>query len=493
MAAKEIASKKLKQTWTTAVFALALKQTKNKIWSSSLSANADVKKGTTVLEQHASYVTEANPLGVGAHVGIVEHDGVDPDKKADKDSLDVLWFDKQRIACKQVLCWQCPPKGTVLQCIRDPEHPTKLLRVEIDGYSPRGVSLLVQHVGFVGKKTAARKKKSTTVAKNKKSDKDNEKPKAVDKDNEKPKATSKKRHSRKRSNSLKARTAKNQRATRAKNAKKQRQQATREKLAARMSGDSDSEDQCVRASKRWSRFRRDKLPAELCQKLVEEVNIREDEICDLTFDKYQWIPFLNRVAREYTYLHSRRYKNDAMHLHREEILAAAVSAVLGQLKPLVVKPMDGNRDEIVAACQRMIETAFGLSGKVKEEKPTSQRWIATKVKTGKYSCRECDEHHELMDAKVNALMNKWIKKGSPTGAYKLKPGQEVPGPDALYQLSERRVGRRRATVCQRAIYRCSSVIFVGVLAWVFQRDFVGVLAWVFQRDVCRCSGVDDPA
>ena len=101
MAAKEIASKKLKQTWTTAVFALALKQTKNKIWSSSLSANADVKKGTAVLEQHASYVTEANPLGVGAHVGIVEHDGVDPDKKADKDSLDVLWFDKQRIAWLQ--------------------------------------------------------------------------------------------------------------------------------------------------------------------------------------------------------------------------------------------------------------------------------------------------------------------------------------------------------------------------------------------------------
>ena len=158
MTDREIASKKgLKQTWSTAAFAVALKQTKNQIWISSLSVSADVKKGTAVLEQHASYATKTNPLGVGPHVGIVEYDGIDPKKKAPNDSLDVVWFDKKRIACKQVLCWQCPPKGTVLQCIRDPADPSKLLRIEIDGYSPRGVSLLVQHVGFVGKKTAGKK------------------------------------------------------------------------------------------------------------------------------------------------------------------------------------------------------------------------------------------------------------------------------------------------------------------------------------------------
>ena len=222
-------------------------------------------------------------------------------------------------------------------------------------------------------------------------------------------------------------------------------------------------------SRAWKRFRRAKLPDIIRDKLVEEVNIRESEICDSTFDKFQWIPFLNRVAREYSYLHKRRYANDVMHLHREQILVAAVATIMDQLKPLVVKPLEGNRAEIVSACQRMIETAFGLAGLKKQEKKSSAAWIASVIKSGKYTCRECDEYPELMDAKVTSMMNAMIKMGSPTGAYILQDGQQVPSPDALYQLSERRVGRRRATVFQRAVCQCCSV------------------------NVCQCSGVGVPA
>ena len=395
------------------------------------------------MEQHHSYKDKSdNPIGVGKHFGVVACDALDPDKKADNDSLDVNWYDGERIPIKQVLTWLCPPKGTILRCITKPDQPTKIYNIEITGYSARGVCVLSQHVGYKGR---SRKRKQAT-----KKAKTSPKPKKTN-PKKKPKTDNK--------------------ATASKRKRKIGTKNENPKLMISDSDDGHSSDDSLPTcpSRAWKRFRRAKLPDIIRDKLVEEVNIRESEICDSTFDKFQWIPFLNRVAREYSYLHKRRYANDVMHLHREQILVAAVATIMDQLKPLVVKPLEGNRAEIVSACQRMIETAFGLAGLKKQEKKSSAAWIASMIKSGKYTCRECDKYPELMDAKVTSMMNVMIKMGSPTGVYILQDGQHVPNPDALYQLSERRVGRRRATVFQRAVCQCCSV------------------------NVCQCSGVGVPA
>ena len=395
------------------------------------------------MEHHHSYKNKSdNTIGVGKHFGVVACDALDPDKKADNDSLDVNWYDGERIPIKQVLTWLCPPKGTILRCITKTDQPTKIYNIEITGYSARGVCVLSQHVGYKGR---SRKRKQAN-----KKGKTSPKPKKVN---------------------PKKKTKTDNKATASKRKRKIGTNNENPKLKISDSDDGHSSDDSLPTcpSKAWKRFRRAKLPDIIRDKLVEEVNIRESEICDSTFDKFQWIPFLNRVAREYSYLHKRRYANDVMHLHREQILVAAVATIMDQLKPLVVKPLEGNRAEIVSACQRMIETAFGLAGLKKQEKKSSAAWIASVIKSGKYTCRECDKYPELMDAKVTSMMNAMIKMGSPTGAYILQDGQQVPSPDALYQLSERRVGRRRATVFQRAVCQCCSV------------------------NVCQCSGVGVPA
>ena len=401
------------------------------------------KKRAAGYEQHHSYKNKSdNPIGVGKHFGVVACDALDPDKKADNDSLDVNWYDGERIPIKQVLTWLCPPKGTILRCITKPDQPTKIYNIEITGYSARGVCVLSQHVGYKGR--SRKRKQATKKAKT----------------SPKPKKTNPKK-----------KTKTDNKATASKRKRKIGTTNENPKLKISDSDDGHSSDDSLPTcpSRAWKRFRRAKLPDIIRDKLVEEVNIRESEICDSTFDKFQWIPFLNRVAREYSYLHKRRYTNDVMHLHREQILVAAVATIMDQLKPLVVKPLEGNRAEIVSACQRMIETAFGLAGLKKQEKKSSAAWIASVIKSGKYTCRECDEYPELMDAKVTSMMDTMIKMGSPTGAYILQDGQQVPSPDALYQLSERRVGRRRATVFQRAVCQCCSV------------------------NVCQCSGVGVPA
>ena len=84
------------------------------------------------MEQHHSYKNKSdNPIGVGKHFGVVACDALDPDKKADNDSLDVNWYDGERIPIKQVLTWLCPPKGTILRCITKPDQPTKIYNIEI--------------------------------------------------------------------------------------------------------------------------------------------------------------------------------------------------------------------------------------------------------------------------------------------------------------------------------------------------------------------------
>ena len=207
------------------------------------------------------------------------------------------------------------------------------------------------------------------------------------------------------------------------------------------------------ADARWVRFRRKQLDAAANKRLVAQVVLREQELVDNTFDKEQWISFADRVAREYRFLHDRNFPEDCMHLYREAPMASAVSVILTQLRPLVVRPMDGKLSDIVPATQRIVEHALELSGNPKKEKSNTSTWIASRLKSGDITYRECDEHPELMDGKIAQTMADWYKKGSETGAYLLKKGQRVPGPEELYQLSDRRVGRRRATVgC-----RCSRV------------------------------------
>ena len=208
----------------------------------------------------------------------------------------------------------------------------------------------------------------------------------------------------------------------------------------------DSDDSSAPTDARWLRFRRAQLDDEVSKKIVEQVVLREQELADNIFGKEQWICFIDRVAREYLYLHARNYPKDEMHLYRESPMTSAVSVIMTQLRPLVIAPMEGNLKEIVPATQRIVEFALELSGKPKVEKPNSSGWVAAKLKSGDMTFRECDEHPELMDAKVSKTMAKWYKKGSKTGAYMLSPGQTIPGPEALYKLSDRRVGRRRATV-----------------------------------------------
>ena len=118
------------------------------------------------MEQHYSYKDKSdNPIGVGKHFGVVACDALDPDKKADNDSLDVNWYDGERIPIKQVLTWLCPPKGTILRCITKPDQHTKIYNIEITGYSARGVCVSSQHVGYKGrsrKRKQANKKGKTS-------------------------------------------------------------------------------------------------------------------------------------------------------------------------------------------------------------------------------------------------------------------------------------------------------------------------------------------
>ena len=184
----------------------------------------------------------------------------------------------------------------------------------------------------------------------------------------------------------------------------------------------------------------------MTKKLVEQVVLREQELVDEVFDKEQWICFADRVAREYLFLHARNFSDDTMHLYREATMTSAVSVIMTQLRPKVVRPMDGKLIDIVPAVQRIVEHALELSGKPVEEKSHTVIWIASKIKSGDMTFRECDEHPELMDAKVQKTMAEWYKRGSETGTYLTRKGQRVPGPEELYKLSDNRVGRRRATV-----------------------------------------------
>ena len=134
-----------------------------------------------------------------------------------------------------------------------------------------------------------------------------------------------------------------------------------------------------------------------------------------------------------------------MHLHRETVLRTAVTTILPQLRPRVVKPLEGNVSDIVEATQPMVETILDLCGQKAAEKEGTSLWVAARIKKDDYSYVDCCEHPELMQAMVDKKIAFYRSKGSPDGSYILPEGVQVPDPDATYSLSEHRVGRRRAT------------------------------------------------
>ena len=163
---------------------------------------------------------------------------------------------------------------------------------------------------------------------------------------------------------------------------------------------------------------------------------------------------MDRLTREYVYLHKKLHKDDVMHLHRETVLQSALATVLDQIKPATQLPLGGDEPTIMQTVQPMLEIALQLSGPTAAERAHTKAWIQEKIQTGDYSFKECSEFPELMDAYVHKKMAEAIAAGSTTGRLVLQPGEEPVGPEATYTLCTKRVGRRRATVsvcpCSRA-------------------------------------------
>ena len=90
-----------------------------------------------------------------------------------------------------------------------------------------------------------------------------------------------------------------------------------------------------------------------------------------------------------------------MHLHRETVLRTAVTTVLPQLRPKVVKPLEGNVADIVEATQPMVETILELAGQKAAEKEGTSLWVAARIKKQDYSYVDCVEHPELMQDMVD--------------------------------------------------------------------------------------------
>ena len=196
------------------------------------------------------------------------------------------------------------------------------------------------------------------------------------------------------------------------------------------------------AGLRWKRFRRPALPRQQQRLLVKHVKLRDFES---RFDAAQWLCFVDRVAREYLYLHGKQKKKDPMHLHREAVLYSAMAVVATQVKPAGLRPANSDLPELVKAVQPTIEHTFDLCGSRAEEKTDSQMWVDAKLKSGDYTYRDMCNHSELLDAYVSKKIAEAVAAGSPDGLLVLKEGEKPPGPDELYVLSSQRVGRRRAT------------------------------------------------
>jgi len=194
----------------------------------------------------------------------------------------------------------------------------------------------------------------------------------------------------------------------------------------------------IPADHKWKRFRRVQLVPSQFNMLVTMVKASKQALVDEVFDLRQWIAFADRVSREYMHIHNRFKAKDTMHLFREQTLKSAVTMVLGQLKPLYVKPLDGKVPNITAVMQPILEKVFKLSGPTREKQQK-------KKKNDTLYLHDCTKSKELMAAWVAKKIELYYDKDTnPTGAF-LNESVEVPDIEATYCLSSTRVGRRRAT------------------------------------------------
>ena len=221
-----------------------------------------------------------------------------------------------------------------------------------------------------------------------------------------------------------------------------RSSSTRKQTPCDESSTPDESDESV-LNIRWARFRRATLTPDQRLLLLEQIDQRENELG--SFDKNQWHCFMDRVAREYVYLHDQLHKNDRMHLHRETVLASAVAKVISQIQPHSARPVKSNVPQLVKYIQPMIEMTLNLAGPNAEEKVATQKWIAEKIKRMDYNYRDCHKYPEIMDDYVAKQIAKCVALGSKSGVPLLKEGEEPVGTNECYILSSKRVGRRRAT------------------------------------------------
>ena len=475
--------KKLAQTWSPAWLAAALATTKGKAWSSSCSKNVVVPEGTWIMEHDPQeFKSENNPIGVGPTFGVTKDDGIN-----ESNELDVLWCDNERLPIPQTLSWQCPPVNRNKSWrVKHPETG-KQTNLWLLAYTDRGAKLLVQSVepdvsapkSPVPKPAPkARSAESPRVKKTaRKSTRNyqrtnpapNAKPAAKSPSKKPaPKATSPKKKPASKAKSPKKKPAsktkpaakspsKKPAATRKSTRKRQRTNpATKAKPVAKSPSkkpaarrkrkvNDPSSDQEHPSIKKWMRFRRKPLSSEQLRLIDEQVVLRESElVIDSNFDKTQWHCFMNRVAREYLYVHNTLHKDDEMHLHRETVLESALATVLSQVRPVNQYPFAGDMTEIMLSAQPILEIALNLSGPAKIKKNT-MAWIAEKTNSpGDITYAECDQYPELMEAYVEHKIAECIAAGNKNGYLVLHKGEKPVGTDKVYTLCSTRVGRRRA-------------------------------------------------
>jgi len=204
------------------------------------------------------------------------------------------------------------------------------------------------------------------------------------------------------------------------------------------------------ADAKWLCYRRrNRLTQDQTKRLEELLQSSVEDICDEVFELHQWRCFMDRVVREYKYLHSVHKKNDRMHLHRETVLKSAIASVLQQLKPRVIRPLDGDVPNILAAVQPMVEITLQLPGPPGPARVGTAAWLQNKIKEDNYFLMECHEYKVLMDDRVQKKIQTCVTAGSSTGFPLLHKGAVVPGPEKLYELCCTGEGRRRRATVSR--------------------------------------------
>ena len=192
--------------------------------------------------------------------------------------------------------------------------------------------------------------------------------------------------------------------------------------------------------RRWTRFRRPSLSLEETKTLRDVVDVTEFEEDD--FDGNMWICFVDRVAREYFFLHSRH--GDSLHCNRESLLKSAVAVVQDTLRPRHLRPFDGDKTTIVSKLQPWIEKIFSMPGEDMHAERGTTAWINARLKHRDYTLGQASEYKQLLDDFVKYQVKNGDKNGYPILT---SDNNQVVGPDTTYDLCVSRVGMPRSKVC----------------------------------------------